>query len=179
MPSCPAWLKTALTLEGGSAACMKRERIVGREMKAERAAKSLDLSAASAIRAANAHLEMTIRAMRDRLEHQKAEADAAIQKTQAGLAGEISALRATIQELRDQLQALREAGQADAQSVRAKAAAEIKQLEATINAMRGQLEVEGERRRSEVAELQAAFAKEREMLHQQIKALRAKLQGGS
>ena len=68
----------------------------GREMKGERAAMSAGPSDVSTIRAANAHLEMSIRAMRDRLEHQKAEADAAIRKTQAGLAGEISALRATM-----------------------------------------------------------------------------------
>lgn len=178
MPSCRARLKTAQNAKLGLR-CMKLEGLSGREMKTERAETSPGPSDVSAIRAANAHLEMTIRAMRDRLEHQKAEADAAIQKTQAGLTGEISALQATIQELRDQLQSLREAGKAEVQSVRARTATEIKQLEATVNAMRAQLEAEGQRQRSEVSDLQAAFAKEREMLQQQIKALRAKLDRGS
>jgi hypothetical protein len=164
---------------GEIAAAWGMREMAGREMRKELAAGSGDPADLPAIRAANAHLEVTIRTMRERLELQKTEAENAIQRARAIDAGEISALQATIQKMRDQLQARHEAASADLQAARAAGAAEIKQLESAVNALRARLEAEDQRHQAEVAALQSAFSKERELLREQIRALRAKLEGGS
>src|SRR6266536_5928316 len=132
--------------------------MAGRDVRKEFAASFGDPTDLPAIRAANAHLEVTIRTMRERLELQKTEAEVAIQRARAVDAGEISALQATIQKMRDQLQARDEAALTGLQSARASAAADVKQLESAVNALRGRLEAEDQRHQAEVAALQSAFS---------------------
>jgi len=132
-----------------------------------------------AVRSANAHLETTIRSMREQLERERARGEAAVRDVQSGLAGEISALKATIQEIRDRLQATQDAGEAKAESVRTVLGQEIAQLKSTIAVLRGELEAGDRRRQQEIADLNAAFARERELLQQHIKALRDELAAAS